>query len=104
MVVNWSLVLLIALLILFVYLYWTNKISGKTLIIILLVIVILLLIIPAIVGASVIGIIANMCMDRQCNQVKLPFNIQNVGPLDKNWTMYRTNLGGNVAPTPNQML
>lgn len=91
--VNWASILLIAILIFLFYLYSINRITGKTLAIIIMAFIILILIIPSILGFSVMAVMANMCMNKKCDQVKLPFDIDKIGPFtqDPNWMVYNVN-------------
>ena len=102
---NWFLILLLVIVAILIYLYWTNKITGKTLTIIILVFIILMLLIPSLLGFTVMGLIGNMCMNPTCDQIKLPVNMDNMGPLNANWNMYKVNgisgrpVGSGQAPS-----
>ena len=84
-------IILIILIIIFVYLYLSKKISGKTLIILFLLLIILLIIVPAIVGIGFVALFKNMCLNQNCSQIQLPFNLNKVRQNGNNF-VYDVNM------------
>lgn len=86
---SWLLILLIVIVVILIILYAMGKISGSTFWIIILVIVILLLIIPALLGISIIALLTQSCQNKDCSVVKLPVDINKVGPATNNSYLYQ---------------
>ena len=86
---TWFLILLVIIIIVLIYLYATKRISGATLTIIILLIIIFILLIPSIIGIGVISLLPNICQNNKCDIIKLPVDINKIGPSNGNNYLYQ---------------
>lgn len=85
------LLLLLFFVVIIIYLYYNGTISGKTLIIIILLVIVVLIVIPVLIGVSFVRFISSLCLDQQCNYIKLPINMNNMGNYDNQYFVYQIN-------------
>ena len=86
---SWFLVLLIIIIAVLIYLYVTGRMSGKTFVIIILLFIIFILLIPIIIGVGVLSMLPNICQNEKCDIVKLPIDINKIGPANGNGYLYQ---------------
>lgn len=92
--ISWFAILLIIVVVILLWALLTGRMGGQTFTIIILLIILALLIIPAIIGIGIISFFKSMCLNDDCSQMKLPFNLEKINSSAPNANVYR------VTPSP----